>query len=56
MDGGALRIAHGETPLRPTREESCVRILNAHRNRFGLNGSLSPVSQFEEIATVAESG
>src|SRR6267143_4627156 len=32
----------------PTRKESCARMLNAHRNQFALNGSLSPVSHFEE--------
>jgi hypothetical protein len=56
MNGSALRLAHGETPLRPTREESCARMLNAHRNQFALNGSLSHVSHFEESSTVAGSG
>lgn len=54
MNGSALRIAHGETPLRPTREESCARMLNVHRNKFALSGSLSLVSHFEETATVEE--
>jgi len=42
--------------LRPTREESCARMLNAHRNQFALNGSLSPISQFDKIATIEGSG
>ena len=53
-DREALRIAHGETPLRPTREESCARMLNAHRNKFALNGSLGLVSHIKRTATVEE--
>jgi len=56
MNVNALRIAPGETPLRPTREERCARMLNVHRNKFALSGSLSHVIHFHETATVEEAG